>query len=151
MSAWRTGKRTAALSSGGDCPAAGGRLRAVQPAYSVHPVARGHLETPSSRDVPVQGAVPRPSWPDASIWLFCREAEEGNRYREARGRAPYALPEPELLPFELTTEEYVQLQRAAMEAFSAGHRREVENEETEEDVGLAEFEKKTAPARRRPM
>ena len=87
----------------------------------------------------------------ASVWLFLREAEEGNGYRAARGRAPYALPEPELLPFELTTEEYVQLQRAAMEAFSAGHRREVENEETEEDVGLAEFEKKTAPARRRPM
>ena len=45
----------------------------------------------------------------------------------------------------------MQLQRAAMEAFSAGHRREVEDEEEEEDLGLAELEKKTAPARRRPM
>lgn len=88
---------------------------------------------------------------NAVLWLFCREAEEGNRYREARGRAPYALPEAELLQFELTTEEYVQVQRAAMEAFSSGHRREVEDEEREEDLGLWELEKKTAPARRRLM
>ena len=45
----------------------------------------------------------------------------------------------------------MQVQRAAMEAFSSGHRREVEDEEREEDLGLWELEKKTAPARRRLM
>lgn len=88
---------------------------------------------------------------DAVLWLFLREAEEGNGYRAARGRAPRKLPELELLQYELTTEEYVQLSRTAMAVFSAGHRREVEDEDAEEDVGLAEFEKKTAPAQRRPM
>ena len=88
---------------------------------------------------------------EATLWLFLREAEEGNGWRRARGRAPRELPEAELLQYEITTEEYMRLRRAAMDAFTAGHRREVEDEETEEDVGLEELEKKTAPARRRHM
>lgn len=87
---------------------------------------------------------------DAMGWLFCREAEEGNLLRAAKGQPERELPDPDTLLLEISQADFLRLQKAAMNAFVAGHRREVEDEEEEIDEGLAELEKKTEPERRKP-
>ena len=90
---------------------------------------------------------------EAVRWMFMRMAREGELARRENGETPGEdLPE-DLIPRRLRPAEFIELQNACSKAVELGYRREEEDEEdAEEDEGLAELRAKKAgdgPAARR--